>query len=64
MTSNIVELQRLPQLMECVECDSEAFSLHSDGSIHCLDCGGKISAYWARLTSSSPPTVVGPSGEG
>lgn len=62
MTADVIELVRIPRLMECGDCDSAAFSLHQDGSVRCLDCGGKINAKWEPLTSSSQPSVEAPSG--
>lgn len=62
MTADVIQLKFVPKMMECCACDSEAFSLHVDGSVRCLDCGGTINAKWERLTSSSQPTVEAPSG--
>lgn len=62
MSADVVRIDFIPRVMECCACNSEAFSMHVDGSIRCLDCGGTINAKWERLTSSSQPTVEAPSG--
>ena len=61
MTADVIKLTFIPKMMECCACDSGAFSLHVDGSIRCLDCGGKINAKWERTTSSSQPSDGAPS---
>ena len=56
MSADIIRINFIPRLMECAHCNSEAFSLHVDGSVRCLDCGNQSNAKWDKLTSSSPPT--------
>jgi hypothetical protein len=62
MTADIIRINFVPRLMECAQCSSEAFSLHVDGTVRCLDCGGQANAKWDKLTSSSPPTGGEPLG--
>ena len=54
MTADVIRINFIPRLMECSACSSEAFSLHVDGTVRCLDCGGQVNGKWERLTSSSP----------
>lgn len=62
MTADVIRINFIPRLMECMECENETFTMHVDGSIRCDNCSGVINAKWERLTSSSQPTVEAPSG--
>ena len=62
MSADVIRINFIPRLMECVACSSEAFSLHVDGTVRCLDCGGQVNGRWEPLKSSSPPTDEAPLG--